>query len=320
MFSQIDKFIDINKIFFAEAQRSAFRHHKIDGEARQMEPLRISQVIAACHRNESIFKVLQLNNIINISQINDFPKRYGIDEKLKELADNVAVNTRVRILSENARAEIEGLAQSELNQFAAYKYVDNLVDNITKYNLNDLADRLKVATSKVPNKDIVATLELQQLHLRTYQKDIVDPMVNGSRRLLMLSKKLDELLHFKQTSFEEAIRMLVREIDDAENFLNEQGTDYVQKVARELLESFSRDIQAYLSLVINATQDEVGKCGPISNVYESLIIAACNRVIDPFVSNNFSSISNVFIRFFVFFFRMVSGLASFSVYSCSSRR
>jgi prominin 1 len=279
----IDKFVDINKFVF-KGQKSPLQQQQ-KNEEQPAEPLRISQVIADCHGNRSIFEVFRVENRINISQIEEFPKRYGIDAKLNELADNVVINSQVKILSDDARREIRVLAKSELNSFAAYKYVDNLTPNITHFNLIGLAEHLKSASNRLPtNSETRTKIDVQELHLRTYQKNLVDPLINGTNRLLSLSKSLDEKLHFKQMSFDKAIMKLTQEIDEAERFLNEEGSSYVQKVSHQLLDNFSRNIKAYLSLVINATTGDVGRCEPISNVFNSTVVAVCSRVVDPFVS------------------------------------
>jgi prominin 1 len=285
IFAYIDKFIDLNKFIFPKGQKNPLNAAESDDTEKSLDPLRISHIISECHRNKSVFRILRVDEQINISLIEEFPKKYGIDGKLNELVENVGISSQVKILSDEARREIRQLAKSELNQFAAYKYVDNLTQNITHFNLISLADRLKVASARLSsNSEIQTKINVQQLHLRAYQKDLVDPIVNGTNRLLELSKALDEKLHFKQMSFEKAIQKLVTEIDEAEHFLNEEGTSYVQKVSHELLDNFSRNIKAYLSLVINATTNDVGRCEPISNVYNSTIVAVCNRVVDPFVS------------------------------------
>lgn len=315
VFSYLDKFIDLNNFILSEGQRNALRQSPNE----ELAPLTISQVISACHRNETIFEVLRLENQINISQINDFPKKFGIEDKLNELADNVQINSQVRILNDDARKQIRELSRSEINSFESYKYADNLAENITHYDLNSLADQLKAAADRIPieSKDAKTKLEVQQIHLRAYQKNFVEPLVAGTNRLMALSKKLDEKLLFKQGSFEKAINLLIKEIDDAERFLNEQGTAYVQQVAHELLDSFSRDIKGYLSLVINATKSDVGRCAPISDVYESMIVATCKRVVDPFVSLIIFNL--IFYNNHNFIFRMDSGLELSSVSSFSSQ-
>lgn len=286
--SYIDKFVDINQFVFQKGQKGSIQQQQQEEDnEKTIEPLRISQVIADCHRNKSIFEVFRVENRINISQIEEFPKKYGIDTKLNELADNVVINSQIKILSDDARREIRQLSKSALNDFAAYKYVDNLTQNITHFDLTSLADRLKAASTRLSSSSDTRTkIEVQVLHLRTYQKDLVDPLVSGTNRLLTLAKKLDEKLHFKQMSFEKAILKLIQEIDEAERFLNEEGSSYVQKVSHQLLDNFSRNIKAYLNLVINATATDVGKCEPISNVYNATIVAICNRVVDPFVSSS----------------------------------
>jgi prominin 1 len=291
--SYIDKFIDINKFVFPKGTHNKHNsHHSHQHQQQQQddsdkkEPLRISEVILECHRNKSIFDIFRVENHIDITQIADFPKKYNIDAKLNDLANNVAISSQVKILSDDARREIRNLSKSELNNFASYKYIDNLTQNITYFDLISFADRLKVVSTRLANNpEMRNKIEIQALHLTTYQKTFVDPLVNGTNRLLELAKSLDEKLHFKQTSFEKAITKLMQEIDQAERFINEEGTSYVQLVSHDLLDNFKRNINAYLSLAINVTTNDVGRCEPISNVYNSTIVAVCNRVVDPFVSD-----------------------------------
>jgi prominin 1 len=181
---------------------------------------------------------------------------------------------------------------------------------------------LKSAVKRIPPKykSVRSTLEVQILHLETYQSSLVEPLINGTTLLLTMANKLNNLLLFKQSSFEKAIKMLIREIDNAERFINEDGTQYIQKAVHLLSESFSRDINGYLDHVINTTRSDVGRCAPISNVYNSTIVNVCNRVVDPFVSLNSSIVSISISKSILFIsYRMVSGLVYSSVFFSSSQ-
>jgi prominin 1 len=136
VFSYIDQFIDLNKHIFRDHHRKA-----LHGDKKKMDSLRISQVIAACHRNESIFDVLRLGNEVNIDNIREFPKQFEINRKLDELADNVRVSNHIKILNDDARRQLREFSTSQLNSFALYKYDDNLIYNITKYDLKEIANR-----------------------------------------------------------------------------------------------------------------------------------------------------------------------------------
>lgn len=295
--SYIDKFIDVNKFVFPDGKKGpaslyANQQHAQHQQQQQIdekkaEPLRISQIISECHRNKSIFDVFRFEEHFNIKRIEEFPKKYGIEAKLKELSDNIQITSDIQILSSDAHHELNELARSDLNDFGAYKFVDNLTKNITHYNLIGLADRLKVVYTRLSNGETRSKIQVQELHLRSYQSSLVEPLLNGTDRLLELANSLDEKLHFKQMSFEQAIKKLIKEVEEAEKFINTEGTSYVQRESRNLLDNFNRNINAYLSLVINVSSNEIGRCEPISNVYNATIVSVCNRVVDPFVSCKF---------------------------------
>lgn len=59
------------------------------------------------------------------------------------------------------------------------------------------------------------------------------------------------------------------------------------QVANELVISFEEEINAYLNHVVNQTENELGRCGPLANVYKSVVVAGCNRIVNPLVSFRF---------------------------------
>lgn len=159
---------------------------------------------------------------------------------------------------------------------------------ITKYNLNTIADKLRETADKIPLNsdmdDVRTSLKNQALHLRTYQDNLVTPMTEQTKEMIDLANKLETSLLFNRSSFEEALKSLQKEIQDAQDFIVKNGTEFVQNVTQKLVLRFKSEIDFYLDLVITKTQNELGKCGPLSTVYNSALVATCNRVIDPFVN------------------------------------
>lgn len=63
----IDKAVDLNSVVYANGQRLQLR-------SPEVKPLKISQVIESCHRNNSIYKVRKFgpydeNNVINLNKL-----------------------------------------------------------------------------------------------------------------------------------------------------------------------------------------------------------------------------------------------------------
>lgn len=82
------------------------------------------------------------------------------------------------------------------------------------------------------------------------------------------------------------------------------------QVAHELVVSFEEEINNYLTLVVNQTENELGRCGPLANVYKSVVEASCSRIVNPLVCLffiiSFSSAmqyNNIWQFFFLFHFR-----------------
>ncbi|XP_055708127.1 prominin-like protein isoform X5 [Phlebotomus papatasi] len=287
IFNYVDRLIDLNTVIYPSSSNNRGKSGKqqLRQFQREVEPFRISQVIEACHENKAAYEVLQLRNFRDINEIREYPEKYNIDGLLDDLIRSINVQSNLVILNADARAEIQRLATSELNNFPAYKFEQHLSDEITKINLTELALKLEETAQKIPTSpnmnDIRSSLRIQALHLKTYQTNLVTPMTDGKNEILTLATDLDKTLHFNSNSFEEAINKFLVETDKAQDFINRNGTEFVQQVIGELTTGFRNEITSYLDLVIRTTENQVGRCGPISNVYNATLVAACNRVIDP---------------------------------------
>lgn len=281
----IDAYFNVNKHYERIGTQSARSKWKLQGPNRQLDPIRIADVIQSCRGNNSIYEVLKLSNFYDIQEIRQFPEDYGIIRELNSLKDKIEIG-QVEILNEQAKKDIAFLRDSRLNDFEAYKFVDHLTDNITQNNLNDIADRLRNVAKKAPSgkdmNEIKVNLMNQALHLSSYQSNLVDPMVRYTKELVNLSTTLENNLKFGHDSFAIAIDDFLTQIQQAETYINDNGQPFVEQVTTELTNGVLRNIYDYLNLVIESTSKEIGRCGPLNNVYESMQVATCNRIVDPF--------------------------------------
>lgn len=110
-------------------------------------------------------------------------------------------------------------------------------------------------------------------------------MIASTNQLIKLSTSLDSSLKFGEKSFSDAIDKFLEQISGAEEYINTYGKAFVQNITLELVNGFTKQIYAYINLVIDSTQNDIGLCGPVFNVYQSVIVASCNRIVDPFVSH-----------------------------------
>ncbi|XP_058836756.1 prominin-like protein [Topomyia yanbarensis] len=281
----IDVYFNINKHYEQIRSQSTRSDWKLQPTNRESDPIRIVEVIESCSGNNSIYQVLKLSNFYDIKEIRQFPEDYGIVRELNTLKGRIQIG-KVDILKEEAQRDIELLRDSRLNDFEAYKFVDHLTSNITQNNLNDIANRLRKVAEDIPSNkdlnDIKVNLKNQALHLSSYQSNLVDPMLRYTNELVSLSTTLERSLRFGKESFAFAIDDFLTQIKEAEEYINEKGQPFVRDVVTELADGFLGQIHSYLNLVIDSTTKEIGRCGPLANVYQSMTVATCNRIVDPF--------------------------------------
>lgn len=245
--------------------------------------VQVSDIIRECHLNHSSYKVFRLEKLFNISEIEDYPKRYNIEELLAQIGSNVHIENKVVILDAATTQEIQRMANSRLAEFDIDKFRDNLNEEITKYNLTEVSIKLSETADKIPNalSALRDKLKHQAVQLKLFDNHMVRPMVESIHEILTTTTNLDQALKFGYSSFPEAIRMFVGETRRAESFINSRGTDYLQEAVRNFTEDFMEEIHFYLDRVVSKTQSDVARCGPISNIYNSTVVATCNKIVDP---------------------------------------
>lgn len=112
-------------------------------------------------------------------------------------------------------------------------------EEITKYNLTEIAKKLRATADEIPNgsemSDVRTSLRNQALHLATYQENLVDPMTAQTLEMMQLTTKLDESFKFNRSSFNLGIESILDEIKDAKNFIDNQATEFVRGVSIDFL-------------------------------------------------------------------------------------
>lgn len=108
-------------------------------------------------------------------------------------------------------------------------------DTITVRNLSEIADKLNKTAEDIrlhPQMSEVRTsLKNQALHLLSYQEYLVDPMTAQTIEMRELARNIDRTLKFNRTSFEVAMVELRQEVKDAEQYIQKNGTEFVQEVS-----------------------------------------------------------------------------------------
>ncbi|XP_011499437.1 PREDICTED: prominin-like protein isoform X1 [Ceratosolen solmsi marchali] len=269
MFELVDEYLQIKRVLYPKNPHA---------------DINMSYILNTCHKNETIYRVLKLQYIIDVDSLRGYIDRYDINQTIHQLEQKISLSHDYKIISEAAREKLNALAQSGLSDIKFYQYTENLRDNITNINLEQLGSKLLDLALRLPRgyDNVKEDLLKNAYDLEGYHRDIVNPMSNLSSLLSSSAIELQEHIKFNHTSMAQAIHSLVDEVDKAQIFITESGPAHVKTLAAEFGKAFIYQVNSYLNYVINNTLTKVGKCGPISNAYNATIVSGCNKILDPF--------------------------------------
>ncbi|KOX71476.1 Prominin-like protein [Melipona quadrifasciata] len=268
MFALVDEIVQINKTLYPQNPND----------------VNMSYIVRNCHLNETLYKVLKLENIYNVNSLREYAGRYDINNTIQQLRRKISLSPDVVILTDSAKSKLNDLAQSGLSDIKFYQYVEILADNITNINLEHLSKQLLEVSAELPTgqDEIRVNLEKNALDLAYYHDQLVRPMAMLSEQLVTKAVTLEEKIKFNHSSMAEAIHHLVDEVTKAQQFLNKDGPEYVQQLATKFGNAFLRQVDDFLERVIAYALSNVGRCGPVSNAYNATLVAGCNKILDPF--------------------------------------
>ncbi|KAF0301499.1 Prominin-like protein [Amphibalanus amphitrite] len=243
----------------------------------------LADVIGKCHRNQSIYTVLNLEPLVDLGQLTRYKEELGIDRQLDSLRRQIQVDTNVEILTPRAKQQLYELAESDVAKINYTAFTQTLEDRITAVDLAEMAGALEAAAGLLPPAERGAANRLRnQATVLGAQQEVVDQMAAIVVTLRNATISLQEHVRFNRTNVTEAVRELIGQAESAQLYLSTRGSAEVIQLADEYAAEFLAHLDGYTGRVEGAFRRTVGQCGPLSNVYNATDVTLCSNVVYPF--------------------------------------
>ncbi|KAK8382982.1 hypothetical protein O3P69_011497 [Scylla paramamosain] len=279
-----------SEVFSIAADFSNLEHLYPPGKAPKL-----TEIISKCHRNLSMHTVLSLDNIeSNLAKLQDYKNRLNLHEKIAQLKRDIRVNTNVEILSQNAKEQLWDLANSSVADKDTWTYYTDILEKkVLTIDLMELAALLNQTAGG--HHQVSVKLKNGALFLEGLQRWVTS-IGSLTRDLKRTTARLNEHLKFNKTSLREAIVDLISQAEFAQYYLQVNGSREVTELVERFSEDFLADVDEYVHHVQTAVENDVGRCGPVSTIYNATTSAVCKDIMYPF--NGFwASVGWVFFFF-----------------------
>ncbi|XP_022218148.1 prominin-like protein isoform X2 [Drosophila obscura] len=273
LFRQLDSMIDLNRYLPGA-----------DGESpKAVPPLRMSNALKMCEANQSVFDMLRANRLYDINDITRIKVMTSTDED----GDGVKVFdedlSKVVLLTEE---DIEKLNEMRLGGASDYhsELFKDLCSEFTPVNLNALGEKLYALSNSLESPTFGwarVSFWNEGLNAKSYYQNFVPKLTGMVQKIKTNLKHLDELLLYQNQDFNKSISTLLEAVNKSQTFIQNDGKNYINTLGKNLTATIEEMITEYINMVINESNENVGRCEPLAYIYHQGVDLVCNSVVDP---------------------------------------
>ncbi|KAI5729106.1 hypothetical protein M8J77_025523 [Diaphorina citri] len=318
IFSLLDQVVDLNSIYETSNDGGPrglpreFRYSMADedrsrgggggaslySEEKGSKDLVMSEIVRSCHKNSSLFNVLQLRQFTPLADLMKYSENNQLRQVIKELSQNIHVNYKIKILTPEAQEQLLRLSSSPLSDIDFPAYTHILGEKITSIDLLALSAAINETIEKLPpsQNELKLALRNNVMYMKMHHETQVVGMLDLSKRLEAAASLLHEHLKFNHSSLRTAVDNLLNQVEHAQTMLDQKGPTLVAQLGSDFGSEFEKHVDHYVSRVINHLEFDVGKCWPLSLVYNATVVSGCSKILSPY--NGFwFSVGGVFLLF-----------------------
>ncbi|XP_034670907.1 prominin-like protein [Drosophila subobscura] len=264
---QLDAHIDLKKYFSSQRERAA--------------PMSLSSVIEACEGEQFLFPFLREQRIYNVDNLLRVrvttPQDRNFDPNL-DLSKTYLLTAYERdVFLTKSETNIVGLYDSRL-------FTESICPELTPMDLRQLeADLLRFSRSLSARHYHMAKVafENEYVSLQSFRRAFHAAIHRDVATMVKALRKADKLLLYQNYNLGDSIKILRQSVLDTEKFIQTKGTAYLATLAQNLTEMVDQQINTYIRMVVHEANYVVGRCQPLSYIYDNGLDLVCNRMVDP---------------------------------------
>lgn len=291
---------------------------QIEGKEYKIYRPNYADLIARCHQNQSIYKVLKLDQYdkvylsddghgkkvsigldksFNLKSTAEFKHINNIDARLKELIKDLNFDTsQVTLLTRDAEEILRnsmGLSFDDIEASFARLY-DNGV-SISPIDMDQLIKDIQAQKATLTNVEYDPDLTWATIVANSFTDSLL-PNITSS--LLNLKEGVRHLklrmFHGKQ-SFGVVVTELIAKVRSAEGQLQSNGRNLIKIAANEFVDELNALIDQYANHVRNQVENVIGQCEPVSRALNSTTSTLCDDILLPFNGYWLSAVASLIL-------------------------
>lgn len=276
----------------------------VDGKEYKVYRPNYADLLARCHQNQSIYKVLKLDtydkvylsddgrghkvsiglNLFNLNSSPEFRKISNIEAKLKDLIRLIDLDfSKITLLSPQAEEILKNsmsLSFDDLENSFARLY-DNGV-SISQVDIEQLIKDFQAQKANVTSGDVESDLNLATIMATTLSEQLLPNITSSLLNLKEGVRHLKLRMFHGRNSFGTVVSELIAKVRSAEKQLHVNGKTLIRITFNEFVDELNTLIDQYANHVKNQVENLIGQCEPVSRALNATTSTLCDDIILPF--------------------------------------
>ncbi|XP_017138719.2 prominin-like protein isoform X1 [Drosophila miranda] len=270
LFRQLDTLMDLNRFMPRNGD---------DGPSSRT--LSVSNSIRACYANESIFGLLIVKHVFDISDLRSREILVSVKESVPVFTEDFS---QLFLLTPDEKIKLNEMRKANLSEYHSIQYDRHLCTRFLHTDMNVLANKLYSMTNFLDANAVRSasfSFKLDFLSAQQYQEHLSAPLRRCVIKMVEKLKLIDSLILFENQNFGETIKTLLDAVERSEKFIQILGTNFINVLAKNLTAVINERIKDYVERVIWESMTNVGRCQPLAYIYYQGVHFVCARLVDP---------------------------------------
>ncbi|XP_070187748.1 prominin-1-like isoform X2 [Littorina saxatilis] len=254
--------VDIQKTFF-------------DGKDVNVD---LVKILRECERNDPVYRVMKLENMVNLTQYTDLTQ---LREALGKLTSEQLVVPDVTIVTSQLNQSISDFANAGLEKINFTDFYSQVNKNLTNAKLSELAENLRsiaYQTNAGSDQTFRGALRGNASKLDKLQSDLVLPM---RAAVTSLNTSLTYLQTQAHGEIQPATMSLLSGLQTAQNNFNAMKDNLVKVQLKNVVNRVLNATEVFVDGILAKVQDDVGRCRPLFDSFYSATDSVCVVVLEP---------------------------------------
>lgn len=279
-----------------------------------------ADVLARCHQNQSIVKLLKLDEYDQISDGSQSGKTINFDSKLSLLKSASDFKDQI-----NIDGKFKELATHFQFDWKSVSLLSVRAEDLLRKSMVLSFDDIEVQFTRINDEGNILSIDIEQFIKDLEQKDVVEADLSRSiatAKLLLVGFKSTTLpnitssfnnikegfrnlklrMFHGHTNYGGIVSDLIAKTRSAERQLQNNGKELLKSAVHDFAEELTLLLQQYSNHAKSQLLNVVGYCEPVSRAFNSLTSAICDDVILPFNGYWLSTMSALYLILIASFF------------------